>query len=321
MIGSLIFLLFLLVAGAYALANKPFTDAIETRPNQFGRNEQMRVRVWHTRYFLVIGGLLLGGLVAAIVQPYRVEKIDPGFVGLQVNLIGDERGISKYQYKTGWVVYNAYTEQVVEIPSSQQHVEYEATGIAKGGFSVSIAPSFNYEIVPENAGDMYVSLRRTLPQIEQTWLKTASIGATNDVINRWSVDSIFNHRAEFEGEVIREVDKRVQQWFRPSQIRTNITPPASLQKAIAEKTAAVQEAQAAQAQNAVIHMDNLNKIMAARGDSAQKVIAAAGEAKAIAIRKQEITALYIDYLRIQAWDGHNPTTLVTDGSSTTVMVK
>lgn len=319
MIGIFTFLVFAVIAGVYAMSAHAFD--VTQSPDPYTRGGTVEKKTPKISYWLTVGGLVLAGIVVAFGQPYAIDKVDPGYVGLKVNLIGDQRGVSKFQYRTGWVVYNVYTEQVVEIPSSQQHVEYEATGIAKGGFSVSIAPSFNYEIVPENAGDMYVSLRKTLGQIQDTWLKTASVGAANDVINRWSVDSIFNHRSEFEAEVMKEVNKRTIQWFRLSQIRTNITPPPSLQKAIAEKTAAVQEAQAAQAQNSVIHMENLNKIMTARGDSAQKVITASGDARAIAIRKEQITPVYIDYLKVQAWDGKNPSTLVTSGSSTTVMVK
>lgn len=314
MIGISTFLVFAIVAGIYAAIGR---SSIATTSDRYG-NSKMDVPV---SYLLKIGALLVFGIIIAIAQPYAVEKINPGYVGLRVNLIGDKRGVSDFQYRTGWVVYNVYTEQVVEIPSSQQHVEYEATGIARGGFTVNIAPSFNYEIIPEHAGDMYVSLRRTLGEVEKTWLKTASIGATNDVINKWSVDSIFNHRAQFEAEVMAEVNKRTSEWFVLSQIRTNITPPSSLQKAIAEKTAAVQEAQAAQALNAVIHMQNLNKIMTARGDSAQKVIEALADAKVIAIRKQELTQEYIDYLKAQSWNGVLPTTLVTDGARTFVNVK
>lgn len=314
MITAGILLIFVIAAVIYAATHKAMV------PGPADEYDRPTTKL-SIRYVVMVGGLLLGGMIIAAVEPYATEKIDPGFVGLRVSLIGDERGVSKFQYKTGWVFYNTYTEQVVEIPSSQQHVEYEATGIARGGFAVEVAPSFNYEIIPENAGDMYVSLRRTLAEVQETWLKTASVGATNDVINRWSVDSIFNHRAEFEAEVMHEVGIRTQEWFRLSQIRTNIKPPASLQKAIEGKTAAVQEAQEMMAKNQVIEMENLNKIMTARGDSAKAVIDAKGVAEAMRIKKEEVTSLYVEYLKVINWDGKNPSTLVTDGSSTTVMVK
>lgn len=302
MIGIATFVLFALIALFYALRIRRDWEA--TKP-------------WATTLGILVLGVLLG-----IYQPYAVEKIDVAHVGLKVNLIGDERGLSTYRYSTGWVVYNTYTEEIVEIPSSQQHVDYkEVIVLARGGFSATIAPSFNYEIVPAHAGDMYVSLRRPLEEVRDSWLYTAAIGAMNDVVNRWTVDDIFNKREQFEHEVMDEVNKRVGKWFTLSQIRTNITPPAALQAAINAKTKAVQEAQQMEAQNRVIQMQNLNKIMSARGDSARTVIEALAVAEAIRIKKQELTPLYVEYLKVVNWDGKNPTTLVTNGSSTAVMVK
>ena len=118
-----------------------------------------------------------------------------------------------------------------------------------------------------------------------------------------------------------EINKRVGEWFALSQIRTGIEPPPSLKESIENKTKAIQDALAEQARNQVIRMANLNKIMTAQGDSAQKVIEAKAVAEAMRIKKEEITPLYVEYLKVTNWDGKNPTTLVTDGSSTSVMVK
>lgn len=306
MIGIFTFVLFAVIAIVYAISNRSANAEGEIRP----------------RYIAIIAGIVIAGLVLALAQPYAVQKVDVAHVGLRINLIGDERGMSTYQYRTGWVVYNVYTEEVVEIPSSQQHVDYKGVSVfAKGGFSAIVAPSFNYEIVPEHAGEMYVSLRRPLEEIRDTWLYTAAIGAMNDVTNRWTVDDIFNKREQFEAEVMAEVNKRVGKWFNLSQIRTNITPPAELANAINEKTKAVQEAQQMEAKNRVIQMENLNKIMTAKGDSSRMVIDASGRAKSIAIIQQQVTPEYIEYLKVQTWNGVNPTTLVVDKASTAVMVK
>lgn len=304
MIGIITFTLFALVATAYAINNWQRIDDGQTGP-----------------WVRTIGLVVLGALTAWL-QPYAIEKIDVGHVGLRINLIGDERGISQYQMTSGWVVYNTYTEEVVEIPTTQQHVEYrESSVFTKGGFSAQVAPSFNYQVIPEHAGAMYVNQRKTLEEVRDTWLYTAAVGAMNDVSNRWAMDSIFNYREGFEQAVMAEVNKRVGAWFELSQIRTNITPPKELAEAINGKTNAIQEAQKMEADNRTIEMRNLNRIMAARGDSAEQVIRAKGEAEAMRLQKMEISPLYVEYLKVTKWNGQNPSTLVTDGSSTAVMVK
>ena len=41
---------------------------------------------------------------------------------------------------------------------------------------------------------MFKNLRVGVKDMEQGWLKNAIVGSVNDVANRYTVDSIFNHR-------------------------------------------------------------------------------------------------------------------------------
>jgi regulator of protease activity HflC (stomatin/prohibitin superfamily) len=256
-----------------------------------------------------------------LIQPFAIERIDAGNKGLKVNLTGSDRGVSNYQYKSGWVVYNDWTEQVKEFPLFQQHIEYdEQTVITKGGFAATIKPSFNYSLREDAIGDMFVNLRLNIEDIEQGWLKNAIVSSVNDVANRWEVDAIFNKREEFEGAIIAECNKRVSKWFTVSQLRTNIIPPQSLQQAIEGKTKAVQEAQAAQQRTLVAQAEALEKIAIAKGDSAKVIIDAQALALAMKLKQREITPLYIEYLKAQAWDGKLPTT-IAGGSGTFLNIK
>ena len=158
------------------------------------------------------------GILVGLVQPFSFERIDAGNKGLKVNLTGSERGVSSYQYKTGWVFYNVWTEQVKEFPLFQQHIEYDAqTVITKGGFAATIKPSFNYSLREDAIGEMFVNLRLDIKEVEQGWLKNAIVSSVNDVANRWEVDAIFNKREEFESAIILECNKRVSKWFTVSQ--------------------------------------------------------------------------------------------------------
>lgn len=261
-------------------------------------------------------------LIIAAVNPLSVERIDVGNVGLKVNNTGDERGVSKTVYVTGWVVYNSWLSRIKEFPVTQQHVDYEENSIiTRGGFQATIKPSFNWSVNPINAADMYQNLRQDVDQIKETWLKNAIISAVNDVANLYTVDSIFNHRAEFESDIIKEANKRVSKWFIVSQLRTNIVPPKAITDAINAKTAAVQEAQAAIQQRIVAEAQAQTQIAKARGDSAQAVIAAAGRAEAVRKEQQFLTPLYIDYLKVQKWKGEVPSTVLGSGANTLLNLK
>lgn len=251
--------------------------------------------------------VFVAGVIIAFVQPFMVKRVDAGHVGIKVNLTGDNRGVSKFEYKTGWVIYNSWISRLYEFPVYQQHIDYpEQEVITKGGFSATIKPSFNYALKPGDVGDMFQSLRLDIKSIEHQWLQTAIVGTVNDVANKWSVDSIFNEREHFESDIIHEANKRVSKWFTISQLRTNITPPPALQQSIEAKTKAIQEVQVAENQKLVAIAEGERKIAQARADSAALVIEAAGEAEAIRRKQVALTPTYVEYQKINKWDGKLP---------------
>lgn len=261
----------------------------------------------------------IGVLFILNVQPIKVERVDAGNVGIKVEMVGDARGIGKYEYKTGWVFYNSFSSKVYEFPTFQQHIDYpEQIVITRGGFQCTIKPSFNYSLKAGEVGDMFSNLRLPISQIEQRWLQTAIVGTVNDVANRWSVDSLFNHRQDFESNIVVEVNKKISRWFIVSQLRTNIVPPDALRNSIEAKTRAVQEVQVAENQKNVKIAEGLMHIAEAKADSAVAVTRAAGEARAIRERQLSLTPMYIQYMKITKWDGRLPTTSL--GSGTGIML-
>lgn len=275
------------------------------------------------RKFPIKGTLIiLGGLVFSIIQPFSLDRVDAGHVGIKVKLTGNSRGVSNYEYKTGWVLYNTWIEQLYEFPTFQQHIDYDDQSvITKGGFTAIIKPSFNYALKPNAVGDMFQNLRLDMASIQQGWLKTAIVGAVNDVANKWEVDRIFNERELFESAIVIECNKRLSKWFIVSQLRTNIIPPASLQEAIEAKTQAIQQAQAEDQKALTAEAEARKKIAQAKGDSAQVVIEASAAARAMQIKQMQLTPLYVEYLKIQKWDGKTPTTVLGNGTTTMVNVK
>lgn len=310
MISSAIFILTIILLVLSIAKN---SNEILSAPNKYG-DRQINGRALFTPIIILVFGFLL-----AIIQPYKLERIDAGNVGIKVSLVGSDRGVTDYQYKTGWVVYNSWTENVFEFPTFQQHIDYTPQiVITKGGFNATIKPSFNYSLIPNAVGDMFVNLRLPIKDVEQGWLMTAIVGSVNDVANKWNVDSIFNYREQFESAIILECNKRVSKWFVISQLRTNIVPPGELQKSIIDKTKAIQEVQVAENQKRVAEAEADRKVAVARGDSAQLVIEAKAEAEAFRIKQQQLTPLYVEYLKIQKWDGVLPSTQL--GGTTGVMV-
>jgi regulator of protease activity HflC (stomatin/prohibitin superfamily) len=297
MIGLITFVLSFLILGLalHAFRKSSFTQ----------ENGRFRVKgIWRLLVVFILA------LFIAAINPINVERIDAGHVGIKVSNVGDNRGVGRTEYVTGWVFYNSWISRIYEFPIHQQHIDYEEADIVtRGGFRATIRPSFNYSINAGNVADMFQNLRVGVKEMEQGWLKNAIVGSVNDVANRYTVDSIFNHREEFESAIIKECNKRVSLWFNVSQLRTNIVPPKEISESIIAKTRAIQEVQVAENQRQVAVADAERKIAQAKGDSAKAVIEAAGRAEAIKKEQLSLTPLYIEYIKIQKWNGEVPTTV------------
>lgn len=310
----MIFLVFLLIAAIVAVVS--MRGKMPKIKEQMKAGEKYNWVETSTFWYCLVMPFFI--IVFAIINPFKVERVDAGHVGIKVNLTGDNRGVSKYEYKTGWVLYNSWFAKLYEFPTFQQHIDYdEQVIISKGGFSATIRPSFNYSIKAGDVGDMFQNLRLNVKDIEKQWLHTAIVGTVNDVANKWTVDSIFNNREVFEHDIIIEANKRTAKWFIISQLRTNITPPPALAEAIVNKTKAIQDVQVAENQKLVAQAEMQRKIAVAKGDSSQVVIgasaqaeaariAAAGEADAIRLKQTQLTPQYIEYYKINKWDGVLP---------------
>lgn len=313
MISGIIFVVGLLFAAALFIKG----EKTVVKKDRWGDDNE----VPNASLIVKVVGIALVSIIAAIIQPFSLERVDAGHVGIKVKLTGNSRGVSNYEYKTGWVLYNSWIEQMLEFPTYQQHIEYDdQVIITKGGFSATIKPSFNYSLKATAIGDMFENLRVGVKEVEQNWLKNAIIGAVNDVSNTWEVDSIFTHRAQFEASIVTECNKRLVKWFNVSQLRTNITPPESLQEAIVAKTKSIQQAQAEEQRALAAISTKRRKIAEAQADSAEVIINAQAAAKAMRLKQEQLTPLYVEYTKAQKWDGKLPSTMA-GGSGTFLNIK
>lgn len=313
MISLIIFIVTLLVTGFVMFTTK---DGMYTvSEDRYGS------KTFNGGWLIKPIAIFVIGLLITLVQPYKLERVDAGHKGIVVNLSGSDRGVASYQYTTGWVVYNSWFKQVLEFPTYQQHIEYDdQVVITKGGFSATIKPSFNYSLKPTAIGDMFENLRLGVKEIEQGWLKNAIVGAVNDEANKWEVDSIFSNRQLFEAAIVVECNKRLTKWFDVSQLRTNITPPEALQESIIAKTKAIQQAEASEQQAIAAIAEGKRKVAVAKADSAETVINASAKARAMDLTQQKLTPLFVEYKKVEKWDGQLPST-VAGGQGTFLNIK
>lgn len=292
MIGTLTFILAMALLGVTFGIFNP--KNYFTEPNKYGdKNVKPTMIIKLVAVFLV-------SIVLSFINPVTIQRIDAGNVGLKIDRVGNSKGIPVAIPVKGWVFYNSWISDVVEYSIRQNHVSYQAFSVTtKGGFPIQVSPSFNYSLKPDKASELYINLLKggSFSSLEDNWLSTATNIALANASNSYTIDSIFNHKQQYQEDVTRELNRELSAYFIVSQINPGVAPPKELADVIKAKTEAIQKAQQAELDKLTAQAEAETKIATAKGDSARAVITAAGEAEAIKLKTRELSPTYVEYIR------------------------
>ena len=268
--------------------------------------------------------VVLGLAVLLVVGVFSCERIDAGHVGVKVNLYGSGKGVSDVTECTGLVFYNPMSTKIYEFPTYIQHKEYKKSEEgdnsfivnSKDGSEFSVSPIMNYSVQRDKVPAIFAKYRRSLPEIEEGFLKTAVYDAFRLAANKYTADGLISNREVFEVEVRRILVSQLQkEGFILNQFTSNLIYPDSFKKAINAKNNAVQSA--LMAENKVKQAEAEAKIKVATANvNAEALLAnARAEAESNRLRQQTLTPMLIQQQWIEKWKGNVPTTQLGSGTN------
>jgi regulator of protease activity HflC (stomatin/prohibitin superfamily) len=266
--------------------------------------------------------VVLGLVVLLVVGVFSCERIDAGHVGVKVNLYGSGKGVSDVTECTGVVFYNPMSTKIYEFPTFIQHKEYKEENSfivnSKDGSEFSVSPIMNYSIQREKVPAIFAKYRRSLPEIEEGFLKTAVYDAFRLAANKYTADGLISNREIFEIEVRRILISQLQkEGFILNQFTSNLIYPDSFKKAINAKNNAVQAALMAENKVKQAEAEAKIKVATANGNAEALLANARAEAESNRLRQQTLTPMLIQQQWIEKWKGNVPTTQL--GGNTSVM--
>ena len=266
--------------------------------------------------------VVLGLVVVLLVGVFSCERIDAGHVGVKVNLYGSGKGVSDVTECTGLVFYNPMSTKIYEFPTFIQHKEYKEENSfivnSKDGSEFSVSPIMNYSVQREKVPAIFSKYRRSLPEIEEGFLKTAVYDAFRLAANKYTADGLISNREVFEIEVRRILISQLsKEGFILNQFTSNLIYPDSFKKAINAKNNAVQSALMAENKVKQAEAEAKIKIATAKGNAEALLANARAEAESNRLRQQTLTPLLIQQQWIEKWRGNVPTTQL--GGNTSVM--
>ncbi len=266
----------------------------------------------------------LGVVVLLVVGVFSCERIDAGHVGVKVNLYGSGKGVSDVTECTGLVFYNPMSTKIYEFPTYIQHKEYKKSEDgdnsfivnSKDGSEFSVSPIMNYSVQREKVPAIFAKYRRSLPEIEEGFLKTAVYDAFRLAANKYTADGLISNREVFEVEVRRILVSQLQkEGFILNQFTSNLIYPDSFKKAINAKNNAVQSALMAENKVKQAEAEAKIKVATANGNAEALLANARAEAESNRLRQQTLTPMLIQQQWIEKWKGNVPTTQLGSGTS------
>ena len=307
------------------MSEKSYWEIQQEQREQEKLNQQLKIKK-------MVKKILIGvvAFIALVVVFQSCERIDAGHVGVKVNLYGSGKGVDDVTECTGMVFYNPITTKIYEFPTYIQHKEYKKTEEADNSFIVNskdgsefqVSPIMNYSVKREKVPAIFAKYRRSLPEIEEGFLKTAVYDAFRLATNKYTADELISNRAVFEVEVRRLLEGQLlQEGFVINQFTSNLIYPETFKRSIEAKNNAVQSALRAENEVKTAEAQAKIKVATANGNASAMLASARAEAEANSLKQKTITPMLLQLEWINKWNGKLPTTMLGDKSTSMIGIK
>lgn len=278
-----------------------------------------------------IGGVMIGfGFVLALIGflvfwfAFHV-RIEPGEVGIKVDMYGSDKGVEIEVLNTGRNFYNPITHDVIRYPAYIQQAEFENLQFQDNdGILLSADVAISYKFTADNIPSLYKEYRRDarsiLYQYFPVWIKNAMVKKAAEL----PVDEIYGPRKE---EYRLSVLESLKDDFEAKGISveniyftSGIDIPPNVANRIEEKIKATQIAQQKVNELAATQADVEKQVAVEEGKARSRLIEAESRAEANRILNASLTTtilrhkeLEIQKEAIQQWNGVQPD-VVTGGN-------
>ena len=271
----------------------------------------------NTKSKILIGAALF---VLSLLLFVRIVRIEPGFVGIKINLIGVPRGPQDLPLKTGWQVYCPLLSQVFEYPVFMQTATWShdnrqgdesITWNTSDQVSIGADINLSYTILRESVPTFYITFRSdNLEVFTHGYLRNVARDAFTALGIQYTFDDINGvKKDEFLQRVKNKINEDIAKYgihIEQFGIIGRIHMPEAIAHAITEKTQAIQKAIQAENELRQAKAEAAKKIATAEGEARSNIIRAESESKSNEIVSKSITQNLIMWEAIRKWNGVRP---------------
>lgn len=263
-----------------------------------------------------------------------MTTIEPGHVGIKINKVGDNRGVSKENLVAGWVFYLPITTKIVEYPTFNQRVVWTADKIegspsdesitfqTRDNVPCNIDVAVNYTLLESKVPEFYTKFRADhIEYFTHGFMRDQARNAATQIGSEYSFDDINGVKKEeflqrLNANLIKQVAEYGVQVSAISLIGA-IRVPENLKAAINARVQSIQDA-----------IKSENDLRKMKAEAAKAVAQAEGEAAANRAKTATITPVLLEWERLKIetikaskWNGALPSTVLGGGANTLFNLK
>lgn len=254
------------------------------------------------------------------------KMISPGYVGVVVDLLGDNKGVESKELHVGmhWI---APWRSVYQFPIFEQNDTWEGEREnfnfqTSEGMAVSADIGITYHLRPESIPLIFQRYRRGMYEITHVFIRNYIRDAINKSASKTRIEDLYSGKESF----FEDVESHVRQDLAPIGIELSriyligrFHFPPTVISALNAKIEAVQRAQQRENELREAEAEAKKQIAKAEGQARCAIVQAESESKANILLSQSVTAELIQWQAVQKWDGKLPS--VTSGATPFIQVK
>lgn len=254
------------------------------------------------------------------------KMINPGYVGVVIDMLGDSKGVEAKELHVGmhWI---APWKNVYQFPIFEQNDTWE--GDHEGfnfqtseGMAVSADIGITYHLRPEAIPLIFQRYRRGMDEITNVFIRNYIRDAINKSASKTRIEDLYSGKESF----FEDVEKHVREDLSPIGIELSriyligrFHFPQNVITALNSKIEAMQRAQQRENELREAEAEAKKQIAKAEGQAKCAILQAESEAKANLVLAKSVTPELIQWQAVQKWDGKMPH--VTSGAMPFIEVK
>lgn len=290
-----------------------------TVQQQLKERKKRTMKNQNVRYMLLLV-LVIAGVV--FTSGCSCTRVEPGYVGIKVNMYGDQKGVEDFPLQTGRVWYNPWTEEVYKFPTFLQSVVWTRT-MTEGspvdesitfnsteGASINTDIAISYSFDGTKVPDIFVEFRQDAEQITDVYMRSQVRDTFSRIASKMKTVEIFGEKKQdLMQNVLNDLNERLEPrgfHFDMISIVGDMRADQTVMKSINAVIEATQKAIEAENKVRQVEAEALQHVAEAKGKA--EAILLEAEATAEANRKiaESITPEVIAWQGVEKWDGILP---------------